>query len=1076
VIEPNSSTYKVTDALGYDSFGNVNSDTVTGVGMAARQTTASWGTTGQLPMSVTDASGAQTQLNYNFSFGLPSSVTDPNGRVITWQYGDGFGRKTQETRPDGTYTVWQYLDMNNDGYSYHGLLENYVIYGIGATYISDHDTGNDSADRLVVQLDRNLSSGYNQFNLRYDSLGRTAGRSFPCAWVGWTATCSNWSTYNYDAINRLTQIQRPVSSNNSSLQATTYTYAGRTTTITDANGHAKTLVNDVNGWLRRTQDATGYYVTLGFDAAGAKTSATDSLGNTLWSGTYQYGIGAFLTSATDSDLGSWTYTPDALGEVTAWRDAKLQNFSAVYDALSRPTDRYEPDLYTHWTWGTSAAAHEIGQLHSVCTGAGANPTNCTSAPGYAESETYDSLARPYQRSIQIPADATYIYTRQYNATTGFLDTLTYPTVNSYALQLKYAYQNGLLQSITNLSDSPNVTVWTANATNFFGQVTQETLGNGVVVNSAFDAVTTWLNGRTAGVGGGAGLQNNSYLFDEVGNLTQRQDGNAGTTENVYTDVLNRLDHTVGGTNDQHVYDAMGRVISSPNSSTTFDYTTPQSGCTYYANAQVHAIRHAQVNSNSIPICYDANGNRTTVGGTWPASYSWMSFNQPSAVSAFGDTGTFSYDHNHQRWKMVETNPSVTTIYVGGLLEKMTNATGTAYRHYIPAGNNTIVYTRWSTGSNPTYYLTTDHLGSTAVVSDKNGANVVKESFAALGWSTNTGAEQATIGTVSPQGFTGQEQLNEFALVNMNGRMYTIGGQGVFLSPDPTIQDPSNTQNYNRYSYVWNNPVTYVDPTGFSTGPSNDFRDGGGSLWDFASFGQEHGCSGGGCGGNDRSGSENAGTGGGGASGGGSSQPTQIPCAPGADCRVSQGDQQAPTQIPCAPGVDCWGSQGDQQAVMAATGATSRDQGLQEVLVQAFLGPVAATELETEVAVIARLLGGAGLLLFPTQIGQDRSFVFHYTTNTARDAIIASGMIIPSTTSGVAWVSPTAYDTSAAAQSDLSLRNSPDGFFIIPMDNLKVSIPLQWGPVLPMYGQPGGGIEGTTPSPIPIQGATWVRWR
>src|SRR5512146_426311 len=90
---------------------------------------------------------------------------------------------------------------------------------------------------------------------------------------------------------------------------------------------------------------------------------------------------------------------------------------------------------------------------------------------------------------------------------------------------------------------------------------------------------------------GTGLQNNSYLFDDVGNLTQRQDNNAGTTESVYYDALNRLSHTVGDTSTQLTYDAMGRLATWEaygNSTNTKDYTTQQPGCTYYANAQPHA--------------------------------------------------------------------------------------------------------------------------------------------------------------------------------------------------------------------------------------------------------------------------------------------------------------------------------------------------------------------------------------------------------------------------------------------------------------------------------------------------------
>ncbi|MFC3122512.1 RHS repeat domain-containing protein [Agaribacter flavus] len=48
---------------------------------------------------------------------------------------------------------------------------------------------------------------------------------------------------------------------------------------------------------------------------------------------------------------------------------------------------------------------------------------------------------------------------------------------------------------------------------------------------------------------------------------------------------------------------------------------------------------------------------------------------------------------------------------------------------------------------------------------------------------------------------------------MNGRIYdpTLGR---FLQADPFIQALSNSQNYNRYSYVLNNPMSYTDPSGY----------------------------------------------------------------------------------------------------------------------------------------------------------------------------------------------------------------------------------------------------------------------
>jgi len=63
-----------------------------------------------------------------------------------------------------------------------------------------------------------------------------------------------------------------------------------------------------------------------------------------------------------------------------------------------------------------------------------------------------------------------------------------------------------------------------------------------------------------------------------------------------------------------------------------------------------------------------------------------------------------------------------------------------------------------------------------------------------------------------RGYTGHEHLKWFGLINMNGRMYDAA-LCRFLSPDPYVQMPDYTQNFNRYSYCVNNPLKYTDPTG-----------------------------------------------------------------------------------------------------------------------------------------------------------------------------------------------------------------------------------------------------------------------
>jgi RHS repeat-associated protein len=63
------------------------------------------------------------------------------------------------------------------------------------------------------------------------------------------------------------------------------------------------------------------------------------------------------------------------------------------------------------------------------------------------------------------------------------------------------------------------------------------------------------------------------------------------------------------------------------------------------------------------------------------------------------------------------------------------------------------------------------------------------------------------------GFTKHEHLDDTYLIHMNGRVYDYR-LGRFLSVDPIISNPANSQSINPYSYIGNNPLSGVDPTGY----------------------------------------------------------------------------------------------------------------------------------------------------------------------------------------------------------------------------------------------------------------------
>ena len=68
-----------------------------------------------------------------------------------------------------------------------------------------------------------------------------------------------------------------------------------------------------------------------------------------------------------------------------------------------------------------------------------------------------------------------------------------------------------------------------------------------------------------------------------------------------------------------------------------------------------------------------------------------------------------------------------------------------------------------------------------------------------------------------RGFTDHLHADDVWLIHMNGRVYDYQ-LGRFLSVDPIIQFPSNSQSLNPYSYILNNPLSGVDPTGYQAKP------------------------------------------------------------------------------------------------------------------------------------------------------------------------------------------------------------------------------------------------------------------
>ncbi len=116
-----------------------------------------------------------------------------------------------------------------------------------------------------------------------------------------------------------------------------------------------------------------------------------------------------------------------------------------------------------------------------------------------------------------------------------------------------------------------------------------------------------------------------------------------------------------------------------------------------------------------------------------------------------------------------------------------------------------------------YYVHTDHLGSTSLLTDATGAEVpgTRLRYFAYG-APRPGTADATHNAFArgytPATYTGQTRDAGTGLMYYGARWYDPA-LGRFISPDTIVPNLGDPQSLNRYSYVGNQPLKYTDPTG-----------------------------------------------------------------------------------------------------------------------------------------------------------------------------------------------------------------------------------------------------------------------
>ncbi|UTN05115.1 FG-GAP-like repeat-containing protein [Flavobacterium bizetiae] len=788
-------TYPIVEEMTYDSLGNLLAKTVSAPAAPTppvpRTINDEYDVTKRFVVKKTDHQGFVTNFVYN-TLGQITKSTDYLGVVSDYVY-DTWGKlintTIQNTSSTPLVTAIVYTKLSDGGYT--------------TTTTNNTDakttTRYDVLGRATVTTTKGFTVGSMvSKQVVYDGLGRKTKESEP-----YFTSPSQWTVYEYDYLMR----PKTITAHTGKIQKLEY---NGLTTKSDDDGKITTATVDALGNKTQATDPGGavnfiYYANGQLkesDYQGNKVSiAIDGWGNKI--------------SMTDPSAGTYTYAYDAFGQIKT-ETTPNGTRSYVYDAAGKTIEKTivgtKDKSKTTYVYNTST--NLISSTSFVNTLEGNSITN---------SFEYDNYKR-ISKTIENTPYATFTKELTYD-TFGRLDKETSTAAiggKSSSKELKHTYQNGFAWQI--IDNTSQQVLWQTNSLNERGQLTNASLGNGIAITNLYDqygyaSVFKW--DRTVANPGNV-ITLSTGFEPKRGNLTTRTNNLFSWNENFTYDELDRLltYNNAQAQQETQSYDAKGKITQ--NNVGTYNYTV--TGKTYQNNSITltpQALSYYQnrgSGENSAP--------RLGLEITYNTFKSPVTIKEPGRDGNYTDYLSFSYNDGNDRSTMfyggVQEDKLLRPLrkhYSGdGTMEIKENIGSGAIEFvtYIGGDGYTAPLVLKSDGVTQNYlYLHRDYQGTILAITDNAGAIVEKRLFDAWGAvlkvQNGTGTDLGLL-TILDRGYTGHEHLQSVGIINMNGRLYDPKLHR-FLQPDNFIQDPSNTQNYNRYGYVLNNPLKYTDPSG-----------------------------------------------------------------------------------------------------------------------------------------------------------------------------------------------------------------------------------------------------------------------
>gem|GEM_PF-3027276 len=799
INEPNTSEEFITEYRNFDrglpktieERWKANGTANAGLDFTSRTEKRTYDVNGYLATQ-TNALGHKESFEYDGSLGKLNKYENANGQETHYKY-NGVGFLSQLIEP-ATTTDFIYQFCASGCYDNMSYSATKTTQGQPTS-----QTFYDAFGRERLTRTKLLSGKWRYTKQSYNAHGLTESKSVPYLEGNEPAL----HEYEYDLLGKVTLHNKPKST-----ASTEYQYEGARVTRTEHfNGKSLTTIEEHNALGQKTavNDALGSTIRYQYNGLGLLTKTTNVDGSEI---KIDYNRSGHRTKLDDPDKGVINYTVNALGLVAKESLSGATN-QFTFDKLGRMITRTTSEGVASWQYDQGNNAK--GLVSSVNQGS------------YSETYDYDALSRLHSKSVTYGDGQTARQSWQYGLYNR-LDTVTYP--GNYGITYQYN-DYGYLKQIHRAGDTSDVH-WQALSMDAWGNVDQYLLDGSLKTVKQFDKASGLVNNIQTSWFGFAStkVQDAQYQYDDIGNLTTRtqstwSDSSHGyqqTQNETYTyDKLHRLSAWTDQAGSHTMqYAANGNILNKPGIG-SYRYGQQESGCS--ALPGPHAVSWTQSKGN---LCYDGRGNMISGGGK---TLTYTSFDKPKVMIQGGSRIEVAYGPDLSRYKRTDKKDgkvATTTWYMGHEFERELSANGKlTERLYL--GDFGFVERIKKAGQSDVYeqtrYLLKDHIGSIIGIAEGNGY-VLLSQFTYDPWGKRSqvyhdfeNKDLLDFTQIGRLGFTGHEMLDPVGLIHMNGRVYDPE-LARFVTPDPVVSDPYDTQAFNRYSYVHNRPTSFTDPTGY----------------------------------------------------------------------------------------------------------------------------------------------------------------------------------------------------------------------------------------------------------------------